>query len=228
MPFNPNDHLIKLQGKDYLEVKWRLVWLREQHPDAAIVTEILNHNPAEDWCVVRATVTIPGGGSATGMVLQRPTGVAKDYIANGETSAIGRALGALGYGTQFAGEFDQGDQVVDSPVAMHGARITVTTSGPPVPSDAATPLQRTWYLDAMAKLGHDQAQAEDVAEDMGRAPFRQVPAAALRAIVTAVQAGTLAYGPDAATGHIAWRIVEPTPSSNGLAVAVTSSSSSGG
>lgn len=120
--FNPADHLIKLQGRDYLEVKWRLVWLREVHPDATIITEILNHNPAEEWAVIRATVVIPdGGGSATGMALQRPTGIAKDYIANGETSAIGRALGALGFGTQFAPEFDQGEQVIDSPVAPRQA-----------------------------------------------------------------------------------------------------------
>jgi hypothetical protein len=131
--FNPKDHLIKLQGKDYLEVKWRLFWLREKHPDAAISTEILNHNPAEEWCVVRATVTIPGGGSATGMVLQRPTKIATDYVANAETSAIGRALGALGFGTQFAPEFDQGEQVVDSPVA---ARAPAPAS-PAVDADTA-------------------------------------------------------------------------------------------
>jgi hypothetical protein len=116
--FDPNDHLITLQGKKYLEVKWRLVWLREKHPDAIITTEILEHNQFEKWCVVRATVTLPGGGSATGMARQEPTTIAKDYIANCETSAIGRALGALGFGTQHAVEFDQGEQVADAPVAV--------------------------------------------------------------------------------------------------------------
>ena len=81
-----------------------------------ISTRILEHNAKEQWAVIHATIEIPNGGSATGMVIQSPTGIAKDYIANGETSAIGRALAALGFGTQHATEFDQGDQVVDSPV----------------------------------------------------------------------------------------------------------------
>jgi hypothetical protein len=121
--FDPNKHLTILQGKSYLEVKWRLVWFREEHPGAHITTEILEHNAAEKWAIIRATVDIPDGGSATGMVIQAPTGIAKDYIANGETSAIGRALAALGFGTQHATELDQGDQIVDSPVALRGPVI---------------------------------------------------------------------------------------------------------
>jgi hypothetical protein len=135
--FNPKDHLINMESNPnkpprwYLEVKWRLYWLREVHPDATIITEILNHNPAEEWCVVRATVVIPNGGSATGMVLQRPTTIAKDYVANAETSAIGRALGAVGFGTQFCPEFDQGEQVVDAPVERRPPPT------PPVDADTA-------------------------------------------------------------------------------------------
>jgi hypothetical protein len=106
--FDPRRHLIRLQGQEYLEVRWRLVWLRQEHPDAQIVTQIIEHNRDEPYAIVRATVTIPGGGTATGTVIQEPTGATRDYIANGETSAIGRALAALGYGTQFAAELDQG------------------------------------------------------------------------------------------------------------------------
>jgi hypothetical protein len=193
--FNPNDHLITLQGKKYLEVRWRLVWLRELHPDATIITEILNHNPAEEWAVIRATVVIPdGGGSATGMALQRPTGIAKDYIANGETSAIGRALGALGFGTQFAPEFDQGEQVVDSPVARRP-----TTNG------AAKPEQVAWYGQSMKRYGftnYDDQLA--IAEDIGRAPFDHLTAHVLKGIVDAARATLVAKGEDGR-----WTIVEP-------------------
>lgn len=43
--FQPSEHLMNV-GTDkkprmYLEVKYRLVWLREQEPDAQITTEIL-------------------------------------------------------------------------------------------------------------------------------------------------------------------------------------------
>ena len=119
--FDPSKYLIKLQGRDYLEVKWRLVWLRTDHPEATIATEIVGFDVADQWAIIRATVTLPTGATATGMAFQKPTGVAKDWIANGETSAVGRALGFLGYGTQFCDEFDQGDDVVDSPVARKAA-----------------------------------------------------------------------------------------------------------
>ncbi len=114
--FNPNEHMTNLRGKDYLEVKWRLVWFRQDHPDATITAELVEHDRANQYAVVKATVTIPGGGSATGYSLTEPTSVARDYVANCETSAIGRALAHLGYGTQFAPEMDQGDTLADSPV----------------------------------------------------------------------------------------------------------------
>ena len=40
-----------------------------------------------------------------------------DYLEKAETKAVGRALAMLGYGTQFAPELDEGDRIVDSPVA---------------------------------------------------------------------------------------------------------------
>jgi hypothetical protein len=111
-----------------------------------IVTDVLEHNPAEQWVIVRATVTIPGGGSATGMAWQKPTKIAVDYIANAETSSIGRALGALGYGTQFCRDFDQPDgQVVDAPVDRRPA---------PIPAvDPELELARAALVEAMKAEG---------------------------------------------------------------------------
>src|SRR5688500_17865656 len=42
--FDPSPYMRQLrgrggQGQEYLDVKWRLVWLRREHPDAEIVTE---------------------------------------------------------------------------------------------------------------------------------------------------------------------------------------------
>ena len=64
--FDPAKHLRKLAGRDYLEVKWRLVWLRMEHADAQIATELVEHDRQAKFCMFRATVTIPNGGSATG------------------------------------------------------------------------------------------------------------------------------------------------------------------
>ena len=39
--FDPTRYLTKVNGRDYLEVKWRLVWLRSVHPTARIETELV-------------------------------------------------------------------------------------------------------------------------------------------------------------------------------------------
>ena len=120
--FEPARHLTRISGAEYLEVKWRLVWLREAHPDAVIVTEL--HHADERQAIFRATVTIPGGGSATGWGSESP-GDFRDFLEKAETKALGRALAALGFGTQFCPDFDFGadqQRVVDSPVRFSGNR----------------------------------------------------------------------------------------------------------
>ncbi len=114
--FDPARHLTLVSGKEYLEVKWRLVWLRSEHPDAIIETELVSHHNNE--AVFRAMVKLPDGGSATGWGSEDRQGFG-DYLEKAETKAIGRALAALGYGTQFCSDFDFGasnGRVVDAPV----------------------------------------------------------------------------------------------------------------
>lgn len=139
MTFNPNDHIRKLSGKDYLEVKWRLVWLRTDHPDAVILTELVEHRPTDGMAVFKAQVLIPEGGSATGWGSETVKDF-RDYLEKAETKAIGRALGALGYGTQFTTDFDEGDRIVDSPVERPQPAPKATRSqtqrphGPDIPA----------------------------------------------------------------------------------------------
>ena len=93
-PFEPARYLTRISGSDYLEVKWRLVWMRDQHPDATIETQLVSHN--DNTAVFRAMVSIPGGGSATGWGSES-AGDFRDYLEKAETKAIGRALAALGF-----------------------------------------------------------------------------------------------------------------------------------
>ena len=131
--FDPSKHLSKVGGSDYLEVKWRLVWLRETHPDAAIETDLVCH--ADDVAVFRATVSVPGGGSATGWGSES-VGDFRDYIEKAETKAIGRALAALGFGTQFCPDFDFGaaaNRIVDTPIdfaSTRGRRLAAAQEQP--------------------------------------------------------------------------------------------------
>ncbi|HEY7030743.1 MAG TPA: hypothetical protein VH482_05425 [Thermomicrobiales bacterium] len=126
--FDPSKYLTKVGSSDYLEVKWRLVWLREAHPDATVETELVSHDPSassgQALAVFRARVTIPGGGSATGWGSEGYNDF-RDYLEKAETKALGRALAALGFGTQFCPDFDFGatqGAVVDSPIDFASTR----------------------------------------------------------------------------------------------------------
>ena len=117
--FNPNEHMMSLKGKDYLQVMWRLVWLRDEHPDYQIETTLLHM--ADDSAVFKATIA-----NADGFILAAGHGSEtkrdfNDFIEKAETKAVGRALAMLGYGTQFAPELDECEnaekpRIVDSPV----------------------------------------------------------------------------------------------------------------
>ena len=112
MTFNPKQHITNMRGKDYLEVKWRLVWFRDEHPTGRIETEVIQHDPV----LMKATVYTEDKCLATGYGTAKMQGVAKSRPYEGaETAAIGRALAHAGFGTQFTGE-DEGDNLSDSPV----------------------------------------------------------------------------------------------------------------
>lgn len=118
MTFNPSDYLMKLKGKDYLEVKHRIQWFRDDCPNGDIRTELFSHG--NDEAVFKATVSRPDGGGATGWGSEEKSDFG-DYVEKAETKAIGRALAALGYGTQFCEDHDFGaasGRVVDAPTQL--------------------------------------------------------------------------------------------------------------
>ena len=110
--FDAKSKITKMQGKDYLEVKWRLVWFREDHPKGSIVTEVV-----KDVMLIKATVLDEDGRIlGTGHGSPKMQGVSKSRPYEGaETAAIGRALAHAGYGTQFTAE-DEDDHLADAPV----------------------------------------------------------------------------------------------------------------
>ncbi len=140
MTFDPNEYLMKLQNKDYLEVKWRLVWFRDIHPNGTIETEpitidldreteeeVLVWNEekhrkekiikrANGFALFRAVVKNGEGGIGTGTKSEKAASF-PDFIEKAESGAIGRALASLGFGTQFTGdELNEHHRIVDSPV----------------------------------------------------------------------------------------------------------------
>ena len=102
---NKDTGIVDIHGKQYQTVAYRVGKFREAHKDFSLVTEIVTRT---DECVVmKATIL-----NEQGRVLA--TGHSEEYRADGkinatsalensETSAIGRALAALGMGgTEFA------------------------------------------------------------------------------------------------------------------------------
>ncbi len=158
--FNPNEHLLQIraggrgEAKDYLPVQWRLVWFRELCPQGTIETEMVHLDPdreteeeyygynsetrrnekmirrANGFVIFRAVVKDGKGGIATGTKSEKAASF-PDYIEKAETGAIGRALAALGFGTQFAPELDEEHRIVDAPVDRSSSQ-----SAPSAPAES--------------------------------------------------------------------------------------------
>lgn len=134
MTFNAEKHLIELQGKAYLEVKFRIVWFRLECPNGTIDTEevlvdidreVESEVPTGNWIpnpnrpgrkmpeketrhargyARFRAVVTDGKGGRATGTKSENAASFPDYIEKAETGAIGRALALLGYGTQFTGD----------------------------------------------------------------------------------------------------------------------------
>lgn len=117
--FNPQEHLINLKGKNYLQVAHRVAWFKTEHgDDGGITTDVLQTEP---FPLVKAFITINGVIVATGHGTAQTSNNAVykgREIEKAETAAIGRALANAGYGTQFSEmlDDDSGDDLADSPM----------------------------------------------------------------------------------------------------------------
>lgn len=125
--FNPSRFLRKLdKGGDYLDVKWRIRWLRDLHPEAEMTSTIVQIDWESGYIVVHARVVIPGRGAADGIGSETRQNFPAGWVEKAETVAYGRALAALGFGTQFCFDFDTIDEagngkLADSPVGGSGS-----------------------------------------------------------------------------------------------------------
>ncbi|MEK7214493.1 MAG: hypothetical protein AAB289_02710, partial [Chloroflexota bacterium] len=155
--FDASKYLTRVEGRDYLEVKWRLLWLRTEHPEAAIQTDLVEHR--EGYALFKARVALPGGGEATGWGSETAAGFA-EYLEAAETKALGRALAALGYGTQFCEDFafreEAGSYVVDAPVSLPEARAgRAPRAGPGTATEAQVKA-----IHAIARHDYEWDEAE--------------------------------------------------------------------
>jgi hypothetical protein len=123
--FDPNNHIMQLKGRDYLNVQSRLLWfIRDQRAlivaglatiPYVIQTDLVEMDREHGWAHFKTHVRDVLGNEATmyGSESAKDFG---DYAEKASTKSLGRALLVLGYGTAFAPEMDEGERVVDSPV----------------------------------------------------------------------------------------------------------------
>lgn len=157
--------LMNLKGKAYLQVAYRLVWFREEHPDWSIVTEFIYQDKESAFC--KATIMTPTGQI---MAVSHGEESSKDFAfghrEKSETKAIGRALALVGYGTQFEPEFDENERVVDSPLVgkvslPNGAQAGYVGPEQPGPMDGTFD---TTYIIPFGKFKHRRLEEVDLGE----------------------------------------------------------------
>jgi len=220
--FDPQPHLIHLPRKvkdratghyttvydDYLEVKWRLCWFRDRYPHGVITTDEICVDLDRGYARYRCVVEDGQGGKATGFGTETAADFA-DYCERAETRAIGRALAALGIGTQFVGQdLTEGEHVADAPVRPPASsnghaddRGEIMCTGmptapePPRPetprltSDQARELKRL----AQAAFGYAEGERR-LRADLGFEPDERLTLRHLVAHVTGEQYQTLMDG----------------------------------
>ena len=135
--FQPEPHLERRDGQNYLPLKWRLTWLRTEQPQAQVWTRLVSHD--NGLAIFQAKIKVPDGGVATGWGARsrgsdgsenRSGEVDLSYIAEAENQALERALTVLGYGTEYAGDFD-------APIENEGIALNVVTLPSLAPEPAA-------------------------------------------------------------------------------------------
>lgn len=162
--FNPAEHIMQFKGRDYLEVKWRQVWLNEDAPRYEHESEVIGFD--EDAALVRATVRVI---DENGILLRSAQGLGRctriefnDFVEKAETAAIGRALNMLGYGTQFADPdlaSDGTGKAADAPVGRAAPAAARPAAARPQGSQGASSGQTA------------QRQAQPAAAAGGGAPL---------------------------------------------------------
>jgi hypothetical protein len=238
MTFDPKAHLIQLPRKekdrltgqwttrydDYLEVRWRVLWFRHDHPHGLIISEEVRVDVDKGYARYRTVVVDSAGGKAIAHGTETAADF-PDFAERAETRAFGRALALMGYGTAHVGQdLTEGDHVADAPVAQangqpppndpHGTpgaaeapgrEVASVPNGTPSPgaeeaSRLTTDQSRELKRLAQAVFGYPASDTR-LRQDLGFAPDEKLTLRHLAAHVTAAQYQALVETYQAALGQ---------------------------
>ncbi|NMB32739.1 MAG: hypothetical protein GX992_00645 [Clostridium sp.] len=173
--FNPEEHLTKLplrrrnprtntwetQYADYLEIKWRMVWFRQENKENT-QTIVLDKtiNPNDRFAYFELQVSDSKGNTEVGVGSETGDDF-HDYIEKAYTKAYGRALAALGYGTQFAPELEEGERIADSPVDIKSQEVP----GGSEQGDSITEPQRRAIYAIYSSMSINEEEMKQIIHD---------------------------------------------------------------
>ena len=175
--FEPAKKLVRTKGAsaaNYLEVKWRLVMLRDMYPEAKVTTSMLYHDPVKGFAVMKAHVELPPtridpktgaiithGGEGDGTKSESMQDF-RDYIEKAETGAIGRALYNAGVGAQFSDvDFEYEAVSPKDYTGVDAGIVPDPKEAKPVPEKLPTlEKMRELIRPLVDKLGADAVKAE--------------------------------------------------------------------
>lgn len=159
-----------LKGKDYLDVKWRILWFSEEKSDWSIHTELIEKNDKH--------VTMKASIYDEKLVLRAQSHKCNPWgeheLESSETGAIGRALALLGYGTQFTGdELSEKERIADAPVEfapIQKSKPATKAPAPPVKNhapqatnmDVASPAQQNMFWGKVEENGWGEKDIKDL------------------------------------------------------------------
>jgi hypothetical protein len=182
MNFPYQQYLEQRDGQPYLPLKWRMAWLRADHPQAKIKTKLASHEG--NVAVFMARVELPEGGVATGWGAKSRQEIQPgpfdteglEYLIAAENQALSRALAALGYGTEYALDFDPPaeNQAIPLPEGAHFTEAPDEEEpGIEVPLDepAPTPIRRPAAPSAQAAPPPPPSEEPDEEEDEDEIEF---------------------------------------------------------
>lgn len=112
---------IRIHGEDYVRVRDRLSLLRRDHPEARVETELVQLDREQHFALFRARIELPTGALATGWGSESADDFG-DYIEKAETKALGRALVALGYGSDAGASASDDSSQVEAVLAQMSER----------------------------------------------------------------------------------------------------------
>jgi hypothetical protein len=145
--------ILNLKGKDYLQVAHRLVWFREEHPNAQILTEFVKLD--NDFTIAKASIIDERGVTLATGHKREDRGHFQDHMEKAEAGAVGRALAYCGFGTQFCSdELDEGQRIVDAPQLKPQFKPQPAKSEPAKPATQAKKFEQV--ADFVISFGEDK------------------------------------------------------------------------